>query len=110
MDITFVDREKELELLNKTLNKENSFIIIYGRRRIGKTTLVKKAVENKKFLYLFCEEGYRKNLNNLKEIMNERYNISVNFENYKSFFNLIKNLEKDKITIIFDEFQNLIEN
>jgi len=110
MPITFVNRKKEIELLNKFLNKRNSFIIIYGRRRIGKTTLIKKVVENKDFLYLFCEEGYKRNLNNLKNIVKEKFSININFEDYKSFFNLIKNIKKDKIVVIFDEFQNLIEN
>ena len=42
----FKDRKEELTLLNKYLNSDKfEFIIIYGRRRIGKTELVLKATE-----------------------------------------------------------------
>ena len=52
----FYDRETELELLKgeKELSKEVSrFTIITGRRRIGKTALVKESEKNGKFLYFY---------------------------------------------------------
>ena len=44
--MNFIDREKELETLNKEYKKNNSFVILYGRRRVGKTTLIKNMVAN----------------------------------------------------------------
>lgn len=39
----FVDREEELKALNEKLDSNNfEFIVIYGRRRIGKTKLALK--------------------------------------------------------------------
>ena len=45
----FVGREKELSVLN-SLYETNQFQmpVIYGRRRVGKSTLIHKFVENKK--------------------------------------------------------------
>ncbi|WP_251949831.1 ATP-binding protein [Thermococcus argininiproducens] len=37
-------------------SSRKELIIIYGRRRIGKTTLVRKSVENVNHIYLFAEE------------------------------------------------------
>ena len=48
----FVDREKELEYLNSEYNKkESSLIVLYGRRRIGKTSLIKEFGKNKNMIY-----------------------------------------------------------
>ena len=39
-----IGREKELEILNSTLQDDYShFVAIYGRRRIGKTFLIREA-------------------------------------------------------------------
>ena len=44
----FVDRKNELEFLNKEYSKEeSSLIILYGRRRIGKTSLIKEFGKSK---------------------------------------------------------------
>ena len=53
----FVNREKELAFLNKEFQQyESSFVIIYGRRRIGKTALIKKFIENKTAVYFLASE------------------------------------------------------
>lgn len=47
MEQELVGREVELEDLNKYLNSERSeFIAVYGRRRVGKTFLIRKAVKD----------------------------------------------------------------
>ncbi len=45
----FVNRIKELELLKKYLGK--GLVIVYGRRRVGKTALIRKLIENQKSIY-----------------------------------------------------------
>src|SRR3989338_10161552 len=53
-EMTFYDREQELNLIRKILHvKGPSLIIVKGIRRIGKTSLVLKALEKKKFVSLF---------------------------------------------------------
>lgn len=49
--MNFIDREKELETLNKEYKKDNSFVVLYGRRRVGKTTLIKEFIKDKKAFY-----------------------------------------------------------
>lgn len=44
----FVDRKKEIARLNKALMSDKiRFIVIYGRRRLGKSTLIKKVLREK---------------------------------------------------------------
>ena len=46
--MNFINREKEMETLGREYKKENSFVVIYGRRRVGKTTLIKEFIKDKK--------------------------------------------------------------
>jgi AAA+ ATPase superfamily predicted ATPase len=44
----FINRNQELDYLNKKWKSKNSnFVIIYGKRRVGKTELVKQFTKNK---------------------------------------------------------------
>ena len=44
----FVDRKKEITRLKRALDSEKKrFIVIYGRRRLGKSTLIKKVLKEK---------------------------------------------------------------
>ena len=48
----FIGRKNELQQLN-TLYKQNRFqcVIIYGRRRVGKTTLINEFIKDKDAVY-----------------------------------------------------------
>ena len=47
MEQRLIGREAELKLLNEYINSDRSeFIAVYGRRRVGKTFLFRKAVED----------------------------------------------------------------
>lgn len=51
----FAGREKELKILNCVfLSKRQESVLIYGRRRIGKTELIKKAIEDFDGEYIYC--------------------------------------------------------
>ena len=45
----FVGREQEIEKLNQLYNRDEfQMVVIYGRRRIGKTTLISEFIKGKK--------------------------------------------------------------
>jgi AAA+ ATPase superfamily predicted ATPase len=59
----FINREKELEALEKEYQKESfSLFVIYGRRRVGKTELLRKFGEGKPFLFLSDKRGTLSNV------------------------------------------------
>lgn len=107
----FVDREKELEYLNSEYSKkESSLIVLYGRRRIGKTSLIKEFGKNKNMIYfLATEETEKQNLKQLSMLVSEYFKFdSMNFTNWDSVFNFIVRYKQDKkIVIVIDEFQYL---
>ena len=49
----FVDRIEESGRLTKALAADNtSFVVVYGRRRLGKSTLIKRVLTSKDVYYL----------------------------------------------------------
>jgi AAA+ ATPase superfamily predicted ATPase len=53
----FVNRTNELKTLNSEFTTSNSsFTVIYGRRRVGKTTLIKEYIKNKEMIYYYATE------------------------------------------------------
>jgi len=57
MHEVFVDREQELGVLEDLWSKEEpGLVVVYGRRRIGKTALLKRFMEGKPSVYLLAEE------------------------------------------------------
>lgn len=102
----FVDREKELEYLNSEYNKkQSSLIILYGRRRIGKTSLIKEFGKDKNMLYfLATEETEKQNLKQLSILIAE----NMGFSDWDSAFKFIVNSKREKkLVIVIDEFQYL---
>ncbi len=114
----FYDREKELEklhMLASSLEKRGKTVVLYGRRRIGKTTLVKKAfMEHDNFLYFFVARKEGKLLLRdfseiLSEFLSKKGVVSGEFTRWESFFRAIFSYSRKEDTIVvFDEFQNFL--
>ena len=52
----FIGRQRELESLEREYQKDSSFVVIYGRRRVGKTTLIKEFIKGKLAFYFLATE------------------------------------------------------
>ena len=110
----FIDRKKELEFLNKEYQKqESSLVILYGRRRIGKTSLIKEFGKNKDMIYfLATEESENQNIEAFQKLVAENLKntllSSMKVENWEILFKQIaENSTKNKKVIVMDEFQYL---
>ncbi|MBE5822298.1 MAG: hypothetical protein E7311_06930 [Clostridiales bacterium] len=56
----FVGREEEIDFLNKIYQSEKfELVIIYGRRRVGKTELIKKFCEDKSNIFYTAQNNNR---------------------------------------------------
>ncbi len=52
----FVNREEELAFLEKLYKEEAfQFVVLYGRRRVGKTRLAKEFTEGKLAIYFLAD-------------------------------------------------------
>ena len=107
----FVNREMELKKIESLLSSNKfEFIVIYGRRRVGKTALLKKAIENKKALYFLCaRRTIKHNLRKFSYKVCEFLNIpKAEFKSFLEAFEAILSKEKNPIVVI-DEFGYLVE-
>jgi AAA+ ATPase superfamily predicted ATPase len=112
--VDFISRHKELEFLSDEYKKDtSSLIILYGRRRIGKTTLTTEFGKNKNILYfLATEESEKENLNQFKILVaeftnNELLQNSI-IDNWEIIFKaLVNDKPNEKKLVIIDEFQYL---
>ena len=57
----FVGRDRELKKLNELYQEEEfQFVVIYGRRRVGKTMLINEFLKKKRSVYYMAVEGTSK--------------------------------------------------
>ena len=102
----FKDRKKEIKEINEILNSNKfELLILYGRRRIGKTELVLHTTKNKKRIY-YLAVGER-NLDRFYDVCVEQFpDVASLKKDYEVLFNYLK--DKTDVVVI-DEFQNLIK-
>ncbi|NIM10403.1 MAG: AAA family ATPase [Candidatus Aminicenantes bacterium] len=115
----FIDRSKELKALEKEYKRDAaSFLVVYGRRRVGKTTLIKEFFKNKTALYYLADtQGERIQVNRFKNITAHQWddNLLRNLEtgSWDTVFDyLVKQKyisKKEKLIIVIDEFQYLVK-
>ncbi|MGC8650694.1 MAG: AAA family ATPase, partial [Hydrogenobaculum sp.] len=110
----FINREEELKTLKEEYQKEgSSFVIIYGRRRTGKTTLIKRFIEGKKAIYFLANlQSLDIQIEEFKSIAYDilKDEIILSIKDLKSVFKYISNkANKQKLIIVIDEFQYLAD-
>jgi len=108
----FVDRKIELEFLNKEYSKkQSSLVILYGRRRIGKTSLIKEFIKDKDAIYfLATEESETQNREVFKRLVAQNLEnellFSLNVNDWETIFKEIVKIDSEKKkVIVLDEFQ-----
>lgn len=110
----FINRESELNFLNeKWLEESAQLIIIYGKRRVGKTEISIQFAKDKPHLYFLCERiSERKQLSKFTvavgEYFKDEFLPSEGFKDWETAFKYISN-KKEKLVIIIDEFPYLVE-
>ena len=108
----FIDRAEELEFLQERYDKKGfDFIVIYGRRRIGKTELIKNFVKGKPHVYFLCNKaGTASNISRFKKQVARFFSEpEIASEDLEVIFSYILSRAKEKLVIIFDEFPYLVE-
>jgi len=110
----FLNRYKELELLNDEYARNHfTFTVLYGRRRVGKTTLLKEYIQDKPSLYfLVTLENINIILKRLQDIvatfLNDEFLRTLQLTDIKQLFEYLSNRTfSKKLIIIIDEFQYL---
>lgn len=108
----FIDRIEEQHILHKALdNKERKFIVVYGRRRLGKSTLIKRVLKENDVYYEAEKNEQAVQMSLLAHTVNASY---PHFDavQYLSWEGILMNFNlvcKENSTLVLDEFPFLVE-
>ncbi len=112
----FIGREKELnELESKYAEDTPQLVVVYGKRRLGKTALLKEFAKDKTHFFYVSRETIDSEQIKLfsEEILegNPVKEFITSFDNWeKAFLFLINESKSKKILLIIDEFPYIAQN
>lgn len=108
----FIDRRKEIAKLrdiDKRSEDVAQFTVLTGRRRIGKTSLIKKAYGDRSFVYLFVSRKAESELcEAFMESMKDTIGVPMvgRVSKFADLFKFLMELSTSrKLTVVIDEFQ-----
>lgn len=106
----FIGRDKELNALSTLYQSDKfEFVVIYGRRRVGKTALINHFMDDKKAIYYMgVESNEKQNLENLSKSILE-YSNGIQSDSYFASYQaaleyVFKLAEKERIILAIDEY------
>jgi AAA+ ATPase superfamily predicted ATPase len=111
--MTFYDREEELDTLTAAVESPGSdFVVVYGRRRVGKTELLKEFCADRPHIYFLAaqEAEHRqreKFLDQVADYFDERVPRIDSWD--EAFEYLGENLQREDLVVVIDEFPYLVE-
>ncbi|MCK4811825.1 MAG: AAA family ATPase, partial [Methanosarcinales archaeon] len=114
---TFVDREPELELLNREWESSGArLIVLYGRRRIGKTRLLLEFIRGREgVFYIAADSTPKQQIEELKEKMAEYLRdprlAQLEIKDWNQLFEYFaKNIPEKRTYLVIDEFSYMIRS
>jgi AAA+ ATPase superfamily predicted ATPase len=112
MIMQFYNREKELALMQLLNDRNPSFLVITGKRRVGKTELIKQFIKDQRSVYLFVDSN--KSIDILMDEFNQVIKEKLELPAYikvdapENFLEFITSYEHD-LVIAIDEFQRFLK-
>ena len=116
--IRFINRDYEMSLLKESWKKNvANFIVIYGRRRVGKTRIALEFMKNKEGISYTAEDTNKKvQINGLKnkiaEYFNDEFLRKTELNEWRDLFEYLKKVipRKKRMYFIIDEFSYIVKN
>ena len=111
----FINRKNDLTYLeDEYKKKESGFMVVYGRRRVGKTTLIEEFIRNKKNVYFMADKQVEKELISrlsmaMAKSIKDTLMPGLTFNSWEDLFSYWLEKEKfdKKVVFVIDEFQYL---
>ena len=106
----FIGRKRELAALDKLYESGKfEFAVIYGRRRVGKTALISRFIEDKKAIYFTgVESSEKQNLENLSANIFEYATgdrAESSFVSFQAALEYVFRIaEKERLVLVIDEY------
>ena len=111
----FVNREDELKTLNEALDTSSpALFVLYGRRRVGKTALLRQTCRKRKAVFFTADLGSRTDqlssfANALARGLGESEWAGVSFPGWEQALRVcLERSKRQRMVLILDEFQYLV--
>lgn len=107
----FINRHEELDVVRSRFESEAAeLVVVYGRRRLGKSALVRKAIENREdaVYWQATEETPESQLSNFVATASETYPLLEDIQ--RDWEALLRALGREDAIVVLDEFPYLIES
>jgi len=104
----FYNRENELKLLEQLSSSRPGFVVLTGKRRVGKTELLKRFMDKKRALYLFVDAEKSRDilLSEFEALVKSGLGLPdyVRFSTFKELFTFLLK-DAGELVVAVDEFQ-----
>jgi len=109
MILQFIDRQDELQTLNALLTKKRAaLVLLYGRRRVGKTRLIQEFMKDKRGLYFYVPNAEEKTiLAEFSRVVESEFFEGFRFMDFTSFMEYFAKKCGTNGVVAVDEFQRL---
>lgn len=113
----FLNREKEIGALWKRMRAKGAqLVIVYGRRRVGKTELIRRAVEGARHVYYVADQtSHDAQLQDYSRLFREAVGSSdlqgITFPSWEVALRLaFREAESKRLVVVLDEFPYLCQS
>ena len=106
----FAGRKKELKKLESMYREDQfQFAVLYGRRRVGKTTLIAEFIKEKQAIsYISIEGTMKENLGGLSHAVMRWRGIDAVYSDFEMLFADIDRISKEeRLILAIDEYPYL---
>lgn len=107
----FIGRQEELKAIQAVLDKKSGSVLVYGKRKVGKTTLILEALKSNKDTTVYYEclkSSMQDNINGFVSVLvkTKVLPVQIGFSSFQEVFQYLNMLDKT-LNIIIDEYPYL---
>ena len=109
----FLNRHHEIQRLSRALNsEESSLIVLYGRRRLGKTRLLQQVMQQDDIYFIADQRESTAQIETFARQAINRFKgfDSVNYPDWESILTALGRWTDKRFTLFIDEFPYLVKN
>jgi len=114
--MNFINRKEELEALDALWRKKQAqLVVFYGKRRVGKTELIKQFIKGKSAIYYLADKRTQHDqVRELGKRVGQHFNDSLlernGFQNWLEMFEYLQKHVTEGIVLAIDEYPYLTES
>ena len=112
LNMNFVDRIEETARLRDALSREkSSLVVVYGRRRLGKSTLIKRVLSDSDVYFLADRSEGQHQRTLLAKVVAQVFPDfdKLTYPDWESLFRAVNYRTDKRFTLCLDEFPYLLE-